>query len=201
MALPSEWLNEAFIDDEWAEVLEQVQGRQFLRSGITPTLQRVELKMLLANRDGKRSDISFAGQVVEIKPEPTNFYPMAHEHDQEGSLVLSEIFGHFMAPNTHSTEEMTYKACDCGDSDCEKGYLFMSRKRWERKNATRTEGADMLVGFVREKLGALHGPEVVCEGRLHFDHDGKCWYHDSMMLLFIHLLNDLILCLRSPPWL
>lgn len=167
----------AFIRDERAKLAEAIQGRQFLRSGIQPTVgQRVDLTLNLANRDGKRPNAIFSGFVICIKPEP-RYYPMANGEDKDGSMMLSEILAHPQFRPTSIPETMTFHACDCPDPDCDGGLICMTRQVWDDMSA---EGAAThclcqhnVVPIAARNTGAKHGQEVVCEGRLHFDHDSK----------------------------
>jgi hypothetical protein len=176
MSLPDGWLEDAYLEDKWAKRLEEVQGRQFLRTRVPPTVgQRVEINMLLANRTGKRPDIHFAGQVVAIKDTPENYHPMENSGDREGSRVLSNVLGNANFRPPKIPDEMAFEPCLCGRTDCEDGYLYMPLERWE-KNTAKDSSKDFcqdMVDFATMVCGAKHKQEIVCEGRLHFDHDSK----------------------------
>jgi hypothetical protein len=76
----SEWLQSAFIDDSRVGKMEKIQDRQFLRTGLRPTLgQRIELELNLRpefapGKTGK-TWCNFSGQVTRVKPVPAEAFP------------------------------------------------------------------------------------------------------------------------------
>jgi len=179
MEHPKDWLLDAFIDDEWAKKMEKVQGRQFLRTRINGVVgQRCEVVM--ANRHGKRRDnIHLSGYVTEVKPEPERLYPKEHEDDTKGSYMLSGFLGvPYGLGLAEVPEGMTYKPNpETG------GYLYMPRERWDKNMAEGSpskEFCEQGIEYAKRISGGYHGTELVCEGRLHFDHDSKYLHYDMI---------------------
>jgi hypothetical protein len=101
---------------------------------------------------------------------------MASESDTEGSMMLSQILGHPRFRPPEIPEGMELHACQCPDPDCDGGITFMPRDLWDLVS----EDSQMqclyqhnVARIAELNAGARHGQEVVCEGRLHFDHDSK----------------------------
>jgi len=169
-ALPENWLHSAYIVDEDVRTMEKIQQRQFLRTFVRPTVgQRVELLVLL-NRDSAR-DLRLSGQVMEVKPAPQEIYPMTQKGDRQGSYMLSGFLGQKGVRPANIPEGIVFDPCTCGQEGCEDGYVYMPNDHWKEKLAEDKEACEAVVGGVAGLVGAKHGQEVVCEGRLSFDYD------------------------------
>jgi hypothetical protein len=192
----SQWLQSAFIEDRMAVQMENIQDRQFLRTGVRPTAgQRVELKMIIhpgfaptaasTNRNGDKGNngvvwFGFSGQVTRVAREPVKYFPMSHSSDTFGSKALSFFLGTkvFCLSTIDSTTtkkllpNSTFSPClSCNEKDCKGGELFLPQKDWEELQ----DKVKMDLSFPINLFGGVkHGQEVVCEGRLNFDHD--CTY-------------------------
>jgi len=172
MSLPENWLHGGFIRDDTVELKEAVQGRQFLRTGIQPTVgQRVDLTLFLTNRKGLRPNIIFSGQVVKIQQEPTNYFPMANDDDADGSMSISKVLYMPVLRPAAPPNGTAFNPCQCSNPDCNEGEMYMSREHWESKEDGMRHYVKTLAKL--HSGGVLHNQQVVCEGRLHFDHDSK----------------------------
>lgn len=194
MELPKDWLIDAFVEDESSERMEQIQGRRFLRAGVSPCVgQQVSLKTYCKNDAGHRRCIRLTGQVVGIKPEPTSYRPMENDADKDGSMYLSQALGsHFHHHPSILPDGMTLKHCNCGSPECGGGVLYASREIWEK-----WELCDCFTkAFKQNYFGAIHNQKVVCEARLHFDHDRK-YRIMQMACLLLSLLMRLSCCVGS----
>jgi hypothetical protein len=175
--------------------------RQFLRTGVHPTAgQRVEVKILLnadfapptttsalssgknkgktkkhKNNNNKESLwCGFSGQVTRVKPAPAKWFPMSHKDDTAGSKALTAFLGSMLSDHmpTITSENLlsnsTISSCPCNYSACNHGELFMPQQDWvELQDKVELDLSIPLNMFG----GVKHGQEVVCEGRLNFDHD------------------------------
>jgi hypothetical protein len=220
----SEWLQSAFLEDRMAVQMEPIQDRQFLRTGVRPTAgQRVELKIFLQpefvaptakeypgeyGKNKKRQKYQrdkvwcgFSGQVTRVKPEPAKWFPQSHKDDAKGSKALSVFLGSkvFSSPTIATAEarklppNSTFSECFCSEEGCNVGELFMPQQDWEEFQ----DQAKVDMSFPMKMLGGVkHGQEVVCEGRLNYDHDSK--YRIRLHLLRVATClksSHLILCL------
>jgi hypothetical protein len=188
----SQWLQSAFIEDRMAVQMENIQDRQFLRTGVRPTAgQRVELKMFIhpsfaptaASTNGKGDKgngvvwFGFSGQVTRVAREPAKYFPKSHSSDTLGSKALSFFLGTkvfcLSTIDSATTKKLlpnsTFSPClSCNEKDCKGGELFLPQQDWEDLQ----DKVKMDLSFPINMLGGVkHGQEVVCEGRLNFDHD------------------------------
>jgi hypothetical protein len=211
----SQWLQSAFIEDRMAVQMENIQDRQFLRTGVRPTAgQRVELKIFIhpsflapstavsTNRNGADKDkdkgdnggvvwCGFSGQVTRVACEPAKWFPKSHSSDKRGSKILSFFLGTkvFCLPTIDSatTKKLLpnshFSPCiSCDEKDCKGGELFLPQQDWEDLQ----DKTKMDLSFPMNLLGGVkHGQEVVCEGRLNFDHDSTYLFLKHKITLFV----------------
>lgn len=167
MSSPSEWLASAFLRDGRAKQNDSIQGHQFLRTGVKPTVgQRVELTMIPKNTQGKRPTVFLSGHVVKVQPEPDDYFPMECMEDRNGSMILSQMIGQAHNHYNALPEGMKLYRCTCSDPECIGALATIPRELAAPK-------CPSIVEIAVRALGAIHNQEVVCEGRLHFAHDSK----------------------------
>jgi hypothetical protein len=146
-----------------------------------------------ADKEGKGNDgkngvvwCGFSGQVTRVAREPAKWFPKSHTDDKKGSKALSFFLGSkiFRPPNTTACAQTktllpnsTFSPCfSCGEKDdCKGGELFLPQQDWEE---LQDQQAPLDLSFPMNLLGGVkHGQEVICEGRLNFDHDSTyCIY-------------------------
>ncbi|KAL7538382.1 hypothetical protein ACHAXR_008516 [Thalassiosira sp. AJA248-18] len=185
------WLSVGFINDKFSTHCQRAQGRPFLRTGARPAIgQRVELTIILTSDQRERMSFRLSGEVVNdrVLPMPgwDGSFGVAEDTTQGaggvvrgasqydysnawrpsmspddygangGSLALAHMIRSFIMqqqpslPQTSFTPELLASA-------------------WE--NDLSRDEKEKISNAIVQKLGALHGRKVVCEGRLNFDYD------------------------------
>lgn len=176
MSSPPDWLLGAVVENEMSKLLEKHQGRPFLRTDVAAKVgQRLDLQVLFRNHmlPFQRPGAGLSGEVVEVKDfDPENYVPMAHERDANGSRSLSAALGFIFGRRSKSIPDGMTFLSSASEGD---GYLFMSRERWETmaEEELPTNAKLEIVKVAKSIAPIIHGQEIVCEGRLHFDHDSK----------------------------
>ena len=157
-------ISQAFIQDDFVIQCSHAQNQTFLRTGIVPQVgQRVDLTIVL-NSFSERGDLPFrlSGEVTVVHPMPT--------FRSEGSITC---------PNAQYRPSSS--PSDYGPSRGSSLLAFILRKKlpqervredgsvpnlngiWER--VVSTSKKEDIQSKVVKKFGALHGQQVVCEGR------------------------------------
>lgn len=165
MAAPSSHL-EAFIDDNFVLQCSRAQRRQFLKTGTVPKVsQRVDLTVLVSTQELSDRPFRLSGEVVAVQPSPTwnvsgenisavlsrvtYWRPSSSPDDygpSRGSSVLAYIVkkklpkGRYKHDGSHPSLAEIY------------GRLPLWQKQEYRTLAL-------------QKFGALHGQQVIVEGR------------------------------------
>lgn len=157
-------ISEGFIHDDFVIKCSVAQKRPFLRTGISPKVgHRVELTIVLDSTE--RGDIPFrlSGEVTVVHPTPK-------WKTEDDSVV---------APNANWRPSCSLD--DYGTGGGSSVLAFMLRKKLPKERARRDGSVPNLNGLfervvtaaskeemkkmVVNKFGALHGQQVVCEGR------------------------------------
>eukprot|EP00804_Cyclotella_cryptica_P001516 CCRYP_003727-RC/>CCRYP_003727-RC protein AED:0.06 eAED:0.06 QI:121/1/1/1/0.5/0.4/5/2078/296 len=165
-------IREAFIHDSVVVECGRAQRRGFLRTGIVPRVgQRVDLTVFLDSPD--RGDLPFrlSGEVTAVQPMPMWKTGGNDRGDTSRDVVWR--------PSSSAT--------DYGPMGGSTLLAYIIKKKIPRERA-RLDGSipdlngiwdrvvtiaakEELTKRVIGKFGALHGQQVVCEGRLNFDYD------------------------------
>lgn len=173
-------LRQSYIVEKTVRAMEVVQGRQFLKTGVTPVVgQRVEIKCLLAVPTAAGNEtFRMSGQVTSIESSlPAAVKPQGGPNDTSpgASWWLSHrvlphpgFVDHFLPHLGVDKKNGVYEACTCGEPECA-GVFFLSQKVWE--NDISEELKERCLQKVKEDLGSLPGQQVKAECRLNFDHD------------------------------
>ncbi|KAL7549610.1 hypothetical protein ACHAWF_012872 [Thalassiosira exigua] len=186
----TKWLSAGFINDKFSAHCQRAQGREFLRTGVRPTIgQRVELTIFLTSGQREHKPFRISGEVVNdcVPTSRWDGLSVAEEDTATygaGAVGASRLASH----NTLGTSwRPSRSTSDCGVNGGsmalahmvralimrEQPSLFITPEQlarvWE-SNFSQEKKEEVRKGIVHT-LGALHGQRVVCEGRLNFDYD------------------------------
>jgi hypothetical protein len=189
--------------------MECIQDRQFLRTGVLPTVgQRVELRMNLnpefassGRKDKTMLHCDFSRQVTGVNKEG-KWFPKSHKDDTKGSMFLSVYLGSKKFRTNMSAisstvgksllTNSTFSPCPCGEKECFDGELFLPQQDWEELQ----DNVKLDLSIPLLMLGGVKpGQEVVCEGRLNFDYDST--YGTRLHLLRVASYEYLLVVIIS----
>ena len=166
------WLHQGFVDDDFSHRCQRAQGRSFLYTGVLPAVgHRVELTLFLAASGRRSLPFRLSGEVTRVRS-----IPAFGQSQPVGAATSLRRVSMNSCESCDQNETTTVWRPSMGPDDFGLGrgsVLLADTMRLALPGLNLMDGWALIPAHAKktisnmiiERFGALHGQEVVCEGR------------------------------------